>query len=85
MVKLYYCFTLILIASIFFICGFLFYINEKHTASDDQTAISIKPFTAIEKNEIINAQEQEEAAKPSGPLVAFISAPQAQMKVLYPS
>ena len=83
MKKLHYCFSLTVIASTLFVCGFLFYIDEKHL-SDNQATISIKPFTVIEKKEIINAQEQEEAAKPTGPLIAFITAPEAEKKVLYP-
>ena len=83
MKKLYYCLTLIVIASTLFVCGFLFYLDQKHV-SGDQAAIAIQPFTDRERKELVNAQEQEEAEKPTGPLIAFITAPQAEKKVLNP-
>lgn len=79
--KISYFIAVLIASSLLVICYFLFFTTEK-TAGIDQTALTLQPFTAKEQRELINAEEREETAKPTGPLIALTSVTDAEAKVL---
>ena len=54
------------------------------SATPNHAAISLTPFTAKEQRDLIRAQQMQERTADTGPLVALVSATDAQARVLNP-
>lgn len=80
MKKLSYFFAVLLVSSLITLFYFVFLTNEKPSA--DRASLSLQPYTANEQQELILAQEQEEGAISNGPLIAQMTATDAEAKVL---
>ena|SRR3990167_5474003 len=82
MIKINYLYTLSLILS--FSLGIYYLFFESIPVTPNHVELSLVPNTAREQNDLILAQEQtqEELPVQTGPLVAQMSASDAQTKVL---
>lgn len=83
MKKINYFLAVFIVSSLLFVCYLLFFATEKSVATDQtQTTLVLQPFTLKEQKELADAEERDESAKPTGPLIAFTTAIDAQAKVL---
>lgn len=74
---------IILCASVVAVLIYGLFIKKDNAESNaNQIALTIKPFTQREQQELLKAQAMEERTVNVGPLVTFISAPEAEAKIL---
>lgn len=78
--KTSYLFSVVFISLLMIIFYSVFFKTDK--ATPDHSSITLTPFTANEQKELIQAQEQEEHLDVTGPLVASMTATDAQTRVL---
>ena len=75
-----YLFALFFVSAISILFHILFF--PKNSVTSDHATLTLTPFTAHEQKALIKAQEQEAQSDPTAPLIASMSVPDAQARVL---
>lgn len=75
-----YFFIFFFVIALVIFCHRLF--TARTTPTPDHMTITLTPFTAREQKDVIKAQEQEDQLDVAGPLIAQMSATEAQARVL---